>query len=856
MDKGKNRQTLTKSLILKFMTVALSQNESTDKHSLPPLDENLSDLEAENHEISDLSDIDGHSIDRSDDEESQASSKDYPDASRKQPWSEVLMLAFSSLGAIYGDLGTSPLYVLNSIKYPHDNPTKKDIYGAVSLIFYIFVIIVMIKYALIVLVLGPNNGEGGQVAIYAKVARYMKVGPQGVVIPGSPEKSDMELLSRQETTLSFMSSASLGSASKRNSFKNHPVVTKFVSHFILVGCFLGCSLVFSDGLLTPTTSVLSAIAGIQIAKPDFQYVLAVSEVVIIVLFLIQQFGSHKISFVFAPIIFLWLVGLVICGIYNIVRYQPGIFRALSPYYAIELLKGAGIDAFGGAILAITGAEAMFADLGHFGRLPTQIGISFVFVCLIICYMGQAAYVIVHPSALTNPFFYSIPGGLNSWSYWIMFVLATVSTIIASQALILGVFSIVSQLINLDCFPKLKITHVSAKYVGKVYVPLINLFLLIGVCATTAGFKNSNNVTAAYGLGITMDFVVTSFLLIICMVYVWDFHIAVPIIYGLIFIPLEIIMVVSNLKKVTHGAWFPLMMTVVMFLFLSFWRYGRSKIVEQQFESRIKIGDIYPSFKKAPPRAEVVDLGRGRAETKPENSDNEDDNDPIEFGATLPRNDLSTPRGLQVNSKWGRLNLSTYDGVAIVYSETPLQLAVNSPNTVPQVYGRLLSNFASIPSTFVFCSTRILSIPTVPVDERVLVGAMKIPGHYKCVLRFGYMEEVVIDKALNKAILHSIPDISRLIKKFQSSGNGLLVKEHIPVTHIFENNRVRSHDYMSEDDLTKNPFIFVRRYLRRFVINSMFSPLHSVFQFNDLFVKIADEAEEAEKKLFIGGVVRI
>lgn len=843
------------------MTVAFSQNESVDKYSLPAIDENLSVLQAENHGVSDLSEFeDEHASSRSDDEESQASSQDYRDASQKQSWGDVLMLAFSSLGAIYGDLGTSPLYVLNSIKYPHENPTKKDLYGAVSLIFYIFVLIVMIKYALVVLVLAPNNGEGGQVAIYAKVARYMKVGPQGVIIPGTPEKTDMELLSRQETTLSFISSASLGSASKRNSFKNHPVVTKIVSHFILIGCFLGCSLVFSDGLLTPTTSVLSAIAGIQIAKPDFQYVLAVSEVVIVVLFLIQQFGSHKISFVFAPVIFLWLVGLVICGIYNIARYQPGIFRALSPYYAIELLKGSGIDAFGGAILAITGAEAMFADLGHFGRLPTQIGISCVFVCLMISYMGQAAFVIVHPSALSNPFFYSIPGGLNSWSYWVMFVLATISTIIASQALILGVFSIVSQLINLDCFPKLKITHVSAKYVGKVYVPLINFLLLIGVCATAAGFKNSNNVTAAYGLGITMDFLVTSSLLIICMVYVWDFHIIVPIIFGLVFIPLEIIMVVSNLKKITHGAWFPLMMTVVMFLFLTFWRYGRSKIVKQQFECRVKIGDIYPALKKAPPRAEVVDLGKRNRDIPKvhleSDNDDENDDDAIVFGATLPMSNISAPRQMEVNSKWGRLKLSTYDGVAIVYSEAPLQLAVNSPSTVPQVYGRFLTNFASIPSIFVFCSTRILSIPTVPVDERVLVGAMKIPGHYKCVLRFGFMEGVVIDKALNKTILHSIPELARLINKFQSSGNGLLTRGNFPVTHIFENNRIRAHEYMSEDDATKNPFVIGKRFLRTFVINSMFGPLHSVVQFNDLFLKIADEAEEAEKKLFIGGVVRI
>ena len=450
-----------------------------------------------------------------DDEERSIAASDEKVVGRtKQPWREIFMLSFSSLGAIYGDIGTSPLYVLNSIKYKENPPNVEDIYGGISVVFYVFTIIVIFKYVLIVLFLGPNNGEGGQVAIYAKIARVMKIGPKGVHIPGMPEVSDLEILSRQDTTASYRS----GKASV--SFKNHPIVVKCVQRFILVACFLGCALVISDGLLTPTTSVLSAIGGIQIAKPSFSNVLAVSEVILVALFIIQQFGSHKISFIFAPIIFLWLIGLVVCGIYNIVKYQPGIFRALSPYYAIKILKNGGIDVFSGAMLAITGTEAMFADIGHFGRLPIQLTLTcFVYPALIICYLGQGAYIVVHPEAITSPFFFSIPGGSGSATYWIMFVLATLSTIIASQALILSVFSIVSQLINLDCFPNLKIVHVSKHYAGKVYIPAVNWLLMIGVCATTAGFKNSNNVTAAYGLGISLDFLVTSCLIILCMIYV-------------------------------------------------------------------------------------------------------------------------------------------------------------------------------------------------------------------------------------------------------------------------------------------------------------------------------------------------
>lgn len=796
---------------------------------------------------SSIEDASNHEIDLSDEESQISESNDFHN--KKQSWKEVFILSFTSLGAIYGDIGTSPLYVLNSIKYPNDNPTKKDIYGAVSLVFYVFIFVVLIKYTLIVLVLGPNNGEGGQVAIYAKIARHLNIGPKGVVIPGSVEVSDLELLQRQETNLSFLSRHSMQKSAKQ--FKNHPKVIKFISHFILVGCFLGCSLVFSDGLLTPTTSILSAVAGIQIADTKFNDVLAVSEVIIIVLFVVQQLGSHKISFAFAPIIALWLVGLVICGIYNIIKHDHGIFRALSPYYAIELLKGSGIDAFSGAMLAITGTEAMFADLGHFGRLPTQIGISVVFVCLMICYLGQAAYIVENPSALVSPFFYSIPGGANSWSYWVMFVLATVSTIIASQALILGVFSIVAQLINLDCFPRLEVKHVSAKYSGKVYIPVVNFLLLVGVCCTAAGFKNSNNVTAAYGLGINLDFLVTTSLILVAMVYVYEFHFIVPVLFGLVFLPLEISMVVANFKKVPHGAWFPLMMTAISFLFLSFWRYGRSKIVEQQLASRTRIGDIFPSFKRKAP--EVVDLNLGRdRDLTPSSADDEDGDDISEFGITLPKilKSVAAEKGMELNSRFGKSSLHTNDGVAFLYSDSAQQSLV-SPNTVPQLYRRLISNFETLPAVVIFCSTRTLSIPTVPHEERVLVGSTKLQGHYRCILRFGFMEKIIIDKALNEHILKAIPEVSQLMKK----GNYSNVQS-IPLIHIFENNVVRSHEFMLEEEKTKNPFIFIQRVLRKLLINQFFAPLESVFQVGDKILDTKDENEEKENKLFVGGVVRI
>lgn len=748
---------------------------------------------------------------------------------------EILFLAFSSLGAVYGDIGTSPLYVLDSIKYPHSEPTKEDIYGAVSIIFYLFILLVLLKYALIVLTFGPNEGEGGQVAIYAKISRFMNFGPKGVIIPGAPQKSDLELLKRAETTNSIKTDKS-----------HNPAIAKVISVVSLVGCFLGCSLVMSDGLLTPTTSVLSAVAGIQVAEPSFSHVLVVSEAILIFLFFIQQFGSQKITYVFAPIIFVWFLGLVICGCINI-SHHPAIFKSLSPYYAIQLLKGSGIDALGGAMLAITGTEAMFADLGHFGKVPTQIGILGVLICLTITYLGQGAYLVNHPENISNVFYESIPGGVNSWAYWIMFVLAILSTIIASQALILSVFSILSQMINLDCFPKFKIVHVSASYVGKVYIPMANLFLFIGVCATTAGFKTSNNVTAAYGLGISLDFVVTSVLMMICFVYVYKFNWWVALIYCLIFVPLEVCLVIANLKKVPHGGWFPLMMAAVFLLIFSCWRYCRGKTVEKQLASRVRIIELFPQWREKPVNT-VVNLGPRDVAIDSQYSKSGDDLSSGKFPERVTQ-EISEEDKLRsirvVATKHGQTPVNFTPGIAVIYSDTP-HSDLLSPNSVPAVYAKIVRNFALLPSVVVFCTIRVLSIPTVAPEDRILVGATKLPGHYNCILRFGFMEEVVADENLSQEILNQFSEMHEL-KREQGK---------VLVLHVFETNRIRSTTYYESPATMRNPLLFVQRYLRAFMINHVFSPVNAVFQNDDRYVKITNEDDEREKKIFVGGTMRI
>lgn len=780
-------------------------------------------------------------------------------STKKDSWRNITALGFSSLGAIYGDIGTSPLYVLNTIKYKHNPPNKDDIYGAVSVIFYLFTLIVIVKYLLIVLVYGPNDGEGGQVAIYAKIARHLNIGPRGVTIAGGrPEKDDTLLLTRQITSLSFIA------LNRRfDQVKNSPRLIKLISRLILVGCFLGCSLVMADGLLTPTTSVLSAIQGIQVAKPEFDHVLIVSELVLVLLFVMQQFGSAKISMVFAPIIFCWLVGLFACGLYNIIVYHPSIWYALSPYYAFKSLRGGGVDVFSGAMLAITGTEAMFADIGHFGRLPVQLSLTLVvYPALMVCYLGQGAYIINSPEAIANPFFMSIPGGLNSHLYWIMFSLATLSTIIASQALILGVFSIISQLIHLDCFPKFKIIHVDKENAGKVYIPAVNWMLMVGVLATTAGFKTSENVTAAYGLGISLDFLVTSFLIMICMIYVYEVNICAVVVFGLVFIPLELLMVGANMNKVASGAWYSILMASTFLVFLYFWSWARSKKVAQEFAARVKLVNLFPDFKRSPNADLTLDLSGKHI------SPNEDDSDErgrtnfrfeqeltVEYDVSHNRVQLMpsrrTKNELRINSFSGCHKLKRYDGVGIMYTEALHTL--NSPNTVPQLYKDMIESFTCIPSVFVFCAIKVLNIPVLEnEDDRILVGSMKIPGHYRCIVRFGFVEEVQIQNEIISRIINMLPDTPALMEKFNAHGV-FNDNECIPILHIFENELIQSHRYKI-DRLSLGEK--VRVYMRQLLINNIFSPINNAFRSKDQMLKIDDEHIENQKRLFLGSIVRI
>lgn len=484
----------------------------------------------------------------------------------------ILVMGFSSLGSIYGDIGTSPLYTLAAVFHGSDNLQKTDIVGGISCVIWLFTFIVVLKYVFIVMVYGPNNGEGGQIAIYTKIANALSIGPYSDDDVDPDHISDTDfLLSRTRTSESY--------------YGQQYFVSEYLSKFILFLCFLGCSLVIADGLLTPTTSVLSAVEGIEIIAPGIAHmVVPISCGILVILFFIQRYGADNISIVFAPIIFVWLLLLGGIGIYNI-TLNFSILEALNPLAGFEYLKIRGaLNVFGSVMLCVTGTEAMFADIGHFGRFPIQITlVAFVYPSLMLAYLGQGAYLLNNSTNLANVFYASIPS--DEKLYWLVFILAIFATVIASQALILGVFSILRQLIQIDCFPNFKIIHSSKNHFGQVYIPTINFLLMVGVIGTTLGFGSSSKVASVYGLGVSLDFLVTTILITISMIYVYNFHFIIPLLFFLTFGGLDLLLIASNSKKIIHGAWFSLLLAIVFTTFITFWYWGRFN-VKENFEHPI------------------------------------------------------------------------------------------------------------------------------------------------------------------------------------------------------------------------------------------------------------------------------
>ncbi len=433
------------------------------------------------------------------------------------------------LGVVYGDIGTSPLYAFKA-SLQHFKPgdvTNLEIMGILSLIFWSLVLVVTVKYVLLIL-LADNRGEGGILALMA-LAQRVSVGSR-------------------------------------------------VRYILTLTGIVGACLFFGDGVITPAISVLSAVEGLEISAPELkQYVLPISVVVILLLFAAQSRGTGSVGRVFGPIMAVWFLSIGLLGIWEIVQH-PFVLLALSPSYAAMLCLQHGLLAFivlGSVVLCVTGAEALYADMGHFGREAIRIAwLFFVLPCLVLNYFGQGALLIAEPASMANPFFMLGP----QWASLPMVILATAATVIASQAMISGAFSMARQCVQLGFLPRLTVRHTSTMEEGQIYLPQVNAMMAIGVTILVLAFKTSDNLAAAYGIAVTGTFLCTSVLATV--VFRREFHwsrLTAVAVFGFFFV-VDFLFFTSNLLKVPEGGWVPLVLGVVLTALMTSWKRGRDLLL--------------------------------------------------------------------------------------------------------------------------------------------------------------------------------------------------------------------------------------------------------------------------------------
>ncbi|MGH3228407.1 MAG: potassium transporter Kup [Streptosporangiaceae bacterium] len=445
-------------------------------------------------------------------------------------------LAVGALGVVFGDIGTSPLYTVQTLFSPGDpHPVKvshDSVFGVISLIFWSVTIIVTVTYVLLVM-RADNDGEGGIMALIALIRRR--------ALPGG---------SRAKAVLSAL------------------------------GIF-GASLFFGDSMITPAISVLSAVEGVQVAAPSVSnLVIPITVAIIVVLFLVQRLGTGAVGRLFGPVMCLWFTVLGVLGVRGIAAH-PVILQALSPSYAIDYLAGhfgTAFFALTAVVLAVTGAEALYADMGHFGRPPIRRAwLLVVFPACILDYLGQGALILGHPASISNPFFLLAPG----WARLPMVFLATVATVIASQAVISGAFSVAHQAARLGYLPRLRIQYTSEEIMGQIYIPWINWLLLVSVLTLVLAFRTSAALAYAYGTAVTGTITITTLLFFYYARHQWRTPLWIVLAGGGILLGIDLLFFAANLTKVTHGAWFPLLIGLIAFTVFTTWQRGRELVTKHR-----------------------------------------------------------------------------------------------------------------------------------------------------------------------------------------------------------------------------------------------------------------------------------
>ncbi len=461
-------------------------------------------------------------------------------------------LTLGALGVVFGDIGTSPLYAIQTVFEAHDGavrPNEAGVFGVISLVFWAVTAIVSVKYVTFIM-RADNRGEGGIMALIALV--------EGV-----------SLKSRAATAA-----------------------------LVAAGIF-GAALFYGDGMITPAISVLGAVEGLEVAAPALKsMVLPITLVVLSVLFAAQRFGTEAVGRFFGPVMVLWFAILAVSGLAKVAA-SPSILKALSPTYGVEFFIDNGGTAFlalGSVVLVVTGAEALYADMGHFGRPPIRRAWFFlVFPSLILNYMGQGALILESPKAIGNPFFLLMP----KWALIPMVLLAMAAAVIASQAVITGAFSVTRQAVQQGFLPRMRIRHTSEAS-GQVYVPAVNGLLFVGVVALVVGFGSSQGLAAAYGIAVTGTFATTTVLFFVVVRLLWHKPLWLVLSSGAAFLLVDLAFFSANLPKVAAGGWFPLLLALALFTLLTTWQRGRKLVTARRAEAEGPLADFVEEIRTMDP----------------------------------------------------------------------------------------------------------------------------------------------------------------------------------------------------------------------------------------------------------------
>ncbi|XP_058191916.1 potassium transporter 7-like [Rhododendron vialii] len=577
-----------------------------------------------------------------------------------------IILAFQTLGIVFGDVGTSPLYTFSVMFSKAPVNGTEDVIGALSLVLYTLILIPLVKYVFIVL-WANDDGEGGTFALYSLICRHAKVSLLPNQLPSDARISSFRLK---------VPSPELERSLK---IKERLETSLTMKKLLLMLVLAGTSMVIADGVVTPAMSVMSAVGGLKVGVSAIEQdqVVMISVAFLVILFSLQRYGTSKVGLLVGPALFIWFCSLGAMGIYNLVTYDSSVLKAFNPvhiYYFFKRNSTKAWYALGGCLLCATGSEAMFADLCYFSVRYVQL--TFVFLvlpCLLLGYLGQAAYVMDNYSDTTQIFFSSVPGGV----FWLVFLIANIAALIASRTMTTATFSCIKQSTALGCFPRLKIIHTSRKFMGQIYIPVINWFLLVFAIVFVCCISGIDEMGNAYGIAELGVMMMTTILVTLVMLLIWQINIIIVLSFVVIFLGMELVFFSSVLWSVGDGSWIILVFAIVLFLIMYIWNYGSKLKYETEVKKKLS-----------------MDLMR-------------------ELGCNLGT--IRAP------------------GIGLLYNELV--------KGVPAIFGHFLTTLPAIHSMIIFVCIKYVPVPVVPQSERFLFRRVCPKNYhiFRCIARYGYKD---------------------------------------------------------------------------------------------------------------------